>query len=118
MPELPEVQTTVNGINETIQGLVIRDVWTNYGSAYHAGKKNIKNKEYFKHFKKEVAGAKIKNAERKGKNILIHLSNGKTVLIHMKMTGHLLYGTYSKLKVKSGKLKVELEEILKQEDYF
>jgi formamidopyrimidine-DNA glycosylase len=94
MPELPEVQTTVNGINEVLKGLLIKDVWTSYGSPFHLGKKNIKDKKYFGYFKKEIIGAKIKNAERKGKNILINLSNAKTILIHMKMTGHLMYGKY------------------------
>ncbi|MBP6879994.1 MAG: bifunctional DNA-formamidopyrimidine glycosylase/DNA-(apurinic or apyrimidinic site) lyase, partial [Candidatus Pacebacteria bacterium] len=29
MPELPEVQTTVNGLNRTVKGLKVIDVWTN-----------------------------------------------------------------------------------------
>jgi formamidopyrimidine-DNA glycosylase len=94
MPELPEVQTTVNGINVHLVGLTIKDVWTDYNSAFHKGKKNIKDTNYFTHFKKEIVGAKIEKARRRAKNILIDLSNGKTILIHMKMTGHLLYGPY------------------------
>lgn len=96
MPELPEVQTTVNGLNRTVKGHVIKDVWTSYDSAYHANKDNIKNKEFFAVFRKKVKGKKILKAERRAKNILIHLSGGHTILVHMKMTGHLLYGTYKK----------------------
>jgi formamidopyrimidine-DNA glycosylase len=94
MPELPEVQTTVDGINKEVASLTITDVWTDYNSLFHAGKNNIKNPEYFSHFKKDVIGAKIKSASRVGKNILMHLSNGKTILTHMKMTGHYMYGKY------------------------
>lgn len=94
MPELPEVQTTVDGLNNLPKKLTIKDVWTCYGSAFHVGKKNIKDKAYFAHFKKEIVGAYIVKAERRGKNILINLSNDNTILIHMKMTGHLMYGTY------------------------
>jgi formamidopyrimidine-DNA glycosylase len=94
MPELPEVQTTVDGINAEVASLTIVDVWTDYKSLFHAGKDNIKNPEYFSQFKKDVVGAKIKSASRVGKNILIHLSNKKTILTHMKMTGHYMYGTY------------------------
>ena len=94
MPELPEVQTTVSGLNTVLPGLSIRDAWTDYGAAFHAGKKNIKDREYFPLFKKEVIGRKFLHAERRGKNILIHLSGGKTILIHMKMTGHVMYGRY------------------------
>ena len=96
MPELPEVTTTVKGLNEVLPKLSIRDIW----SDYYLRTKNkrsdtIKNKKYFEHFRKEIIGEKVKNAERRGKNVLIHLTHNKTILIHMKMTGHLLYGKYT-----------------------
>ncbi len=94
MPELPEVHTTVKGLNRRLKNKTITDVWSSYNSPSHAGKSNIKNVHYFKNFRKAVSGAKFARAERRGKNVLIHLSNGHTVLIHMKMTGHLLYGKY------------------------
>ncbi len=97
MPELPEVQTTVDGINRRAKGLVITDVWTDYGSSFHAGKDSIKDPAFFAHFKKEVAGAKIVRVDRRAKNILIRIqkgSEGSTILIHMKMTGHIMYGSY------------------------
>ena len=37
MPELPEVQTTVSGLNRVLSGLVITDVWTEYNSPYFHG---------------------------------------------------------------------------------
>lgn len=94
MPELPEVQTTVNGINKYVRGLTIKDVWTNYGGIYHIGKDNIKDVEFFGKFKKQVIGKKILGAKRRAKNILIELSDKSVILIHMKMTGHILYGNY------------------------
>lgn len=94
MPELPEVQTTVNGLNKTVRGRKIVDVWTSYNSAYFKDKEEIKNPKFFRKFKKLVIGKKILKAERRAKNILIHLSGGYTILIHMKMTGHLLYEGY------------------------
>lgn len=95
MPELPEVTTTVNGLNKVLSKLTIKDVWSDY-YVKTANKRtdNIKNKKYFEKFKNEITGEKFKNAERRGKNVLIHLANNKTILIHMKMTGHLLYGKY------------------------
>lgn len=101
MPELPEVHTTVQGLNEVLGGLSIADVWTGYKSDAHIGKDNIKNPTYFKKFRTAVIGAKFVSATRRGKNVLINLvkpaaRGGEkiTVLIHMKMTGHLLYGRY------------------------
>jgi formamidopyrimidine-DNA glycosylase len=94
MPELPEVQTTVNGLNRTVVGKTIIDVWTNYKSSYKPHQDTIKDDLYFPSFKKAVVGQKIVGASRIAKNILIHLKDKKIILVHMKMTGHLLYGTY------------------------
>src|SRR5438132_11153578 len=91
MPELPEVQTTVDGINRTVRGKKVVAVSTTYNSAFYKGKEEIKNPEFFKLFKKKVMGQKILKAERRAKNILIHLSNGLTIIVHMKMTGHFVY---------------------------
>lgn len=110
MPELPEVQTTVNGLNAKVKGMVIRDAWTDYRSPHHAGKDNIKNPDFFAKFRDSVIGAKIIGARRRAKNILIDLApvqkpqgksggkstvtESKTILIHMKMTGHVMFGEY------------------------
>ncbi len=94
MPELPEVQTTVNGLRRRIVGLRITDAWSDYNSPFYKGSETIKDPVYFKHFKKEVVGKKIITAERRAKNILINLEGNSTILVHMKMTGHLMYGTY------------------------
>jgi len=96
MPELPEVQTTVSGLNRSVVGLVITDAWTEYNSAYFHGKDSIKDPKYFKYFKRTITGSKITGVTRRAKNILIHLSNDFTILIHMKMTGHVMYGDYNK----------------------
>jgi len=95
MPELPEVHTTVEGLKKTIVGKIIKDVWSDFhiGTA-HGERQTIKNKKYFEKFKKSVKEAKIKSVERKGKNILIHLKNSLTIVVHMKMTGHLMVGKY------------------------
>jgi formamidopyrimidine-DNA glycosylase len=99
MPELPEVQTTVNGLNRTIRGLKIVDVWTDYNSLFQKGKDSVKDPTYFKYFKKEVVGAKVLGASRRAKNILVSIQkNNKNlvILVHMKMTGHLMYGDYDR----------------------
>ena len=95
MPELPEVHTTTEGLKKLTKNLKIKDVWTDYfKNTKSKSLDTIKNKRFFEKFKKEIIGEKILTAERRGKNILIHLTNNKTILIHMKMTGHLLFGKY------------------------
>jgi len=95
MPELPEVHTTVEGLKRVIIGKTIKAVWSDFyvGSTYSNGE-NIKNKKYFEKFRKIVRNAKIKSLERRGKNILIHLNNNQTIIIHMKMTGNLMFGRH------------------------
>jgi formamidopyrimidine-DNA glycosylase len=92
MPELPEVHTTVEGIKKTVVGKIIKDVWSDFHlSTSHGERKSLKNEKYYKNFRKTVKGTKIIGAERRGKNILIHLNNLHTIIIHMKLTGALIY---------------------------
>lgn len=97
MPELPEVTTTVNGLQRVLPSLRISGVWTDLAKKKVSRKDfehTIKSEKFFNSFKKLVTGAKVLNVERRAKNILINLDNGYTILIHLKMTGHLIYGDY------------------------
>ncbi len=96
MPELPEVTTTVRGLQKVLPGLSFVDVWTDLGrkNPIKQFEGTLKDETFYKKFKKEIPGAKVLSVERRAKNILIHLSTKKTILIHLKMTGHLLYGNY------------------------
>jgi len=96
MPELPEVETTTKGLRKTIVGLTIKDVWTDLSTKDKRQHEAVANPIYFKIFKKEVINKKILSIERRAKNILINISGSKTILVHMKMTGHLIYGEYKK----------------------
>ncbi len=89
MPELPEVQTIVNDLNKKIIGLTITDVWTGWTKSFGHSPGG------FSGFKKEVKGRKIIKIWRIGKNIIFNLSEGREMLIHQKMTGHLLVGEWS-----------------------
>lgn len=99
MPELPEVHTTVSGLKKTIIGKKITDVWSDFHlNTSHGERQNIKNKKYFSDFKKRVLGAKIISVERLGKHIVINLGNHESIIVHMKMTGHLLVAGFEKEK--------------------
>lgn len=98
MPELPEVETTTNDLRELLVGLEVKGAWTDYDSPHYYGKNQIKNPKFFKKFKEQVSGAKVIGTSRRAKNVLIHLDNNRTILVHLKMTGHLLFGEYKKIK--------------------
>lgn len=97
MPELPEVHTTVTGLQKVLPTLSIQSIWTDMWSTSSLAKNTIKDKTYFPYFKKYVLGKKVLQVKRRAKYILIHLDNGFTIIIHMKMTGHLMVGRW-KLK--------------------
>lgn len=90
MPELPEVQTIVDDLNKKIKGRVITDIWTDAPSLI---------KEPFARFKKGIVGRKIIQIDRRAKNILIYLDSGKLLLVHLRMTGHLLIGHWEFEKI-------------------
>lgn len=98
MPELPEVETTTKELSSVLPGKEIIDVWSNYDSPAYKGKDQIKNRVYFVKFKKRVLGKKFRAVERRGKNILLKVGSDDVIVVHMKMTGHLLYGKYKNLR--------------------
>lgn len=119
MPELPEVHTTATMLNRLIKNKRISAVWTDYKSSFHIGKKNIKDASFFKEFKKIILGQTITSVTRLGKNILIHLSNKTTIIVHMKMTGHLLVGTYKRKNLTwTSETNKELQEPINQHIHF
>jgi len=87
MPELPEVETTVRDLNQEVRNRTFVDVWTDF-------EKMIKSPGGFAEFKKNLRGKIILSVRRRGKNILFELTDGYTLLVHQKLTGHLLYGNW------------------------
>lgn len=105
MPEGPEVQTVVNDLNRKIIGRKIIDTWTDWPKMITLrqaqGKKPGANI-----LPKWIKGAKIQKVRRRGKNILINLDKNRLLLIHQKMTGHLLVGRWEVKKVAGSKYQV------------
>jgi len=91
MPELPEVETTIRDLRKKILNRTFINVWTDF--------KKIIKKPNFDQFRKEIKNKKIQKIWRRGKNIIFELSEGLFLLIHQKLTGHLLLG---KWRLKNG----------------
>jgi len=105
MPELPEVQTIVDDLNRKVKGRRIVGVWFDWPKMLKDPLDQQRNKIAHGHvrvFRKAIIGKKILRVKRRAKNILIYMSGDMMMLIHLKMTGHLLIGRW---KVKSDKLK-------------
>lgn len=95
MPELPEVEMTVRGLDEAISGARVSGFWTDFHSDRAAGKDDIKNPSHYARLRKIARGKKILRVERRAKNVLIRLDGNLTILVHMKMTGHFLVGRFT-----------------------
>lgn len=110
MPELPEVQTIVNDLNQKIKNDIIVGFWSDWG-------KSIKEKT-IDEFIKEIKNRKILGARRMGKNIFLDLSGGKTLYIHLKMTGHLLVKFPKIIAEKKIKISENKNKRMNSKDYF
>lgn len=78
MPELPEVETVRRGLEGFCLRQKIRKVKVLCGKSF-IGPTEL------------VAGAEISGFRRRGKALLVDLSNGVTMMIHLRMTGQLIW---------------------------
>ena len=82
MPELPEVETVVRGLRRLIVG-------KNIVKVSHDNAKSFPNSEV--EVDNFMIGASIKNVRRRAKVIMIDLDNDWSLVIHLKMTGQMVY---------------------------
>lgn len=82
MPELPEVETIRRDLARAVKNKKIKKVTIKIPKMVNF---------LVKEFRTGVVGYKIKNIKRRAKLIVIELSNNRSVLIHLKMTGQLIY---------------------------
>ncbi|OGM25710.1 hypothetical protein A2962_04040 [Candidatus Woesebacteria bacterium RIFCSPLOWO2_01_FULL_39_61] len=78
MPELPEVESIKLQLSKYVVGHKIEAV-------------DVRNQKIFQGKTSDVVGAKIKEIRRFAKVLSIDLSNGNSLVIHIKLTGQLIY---------------------------
>lgn len=86
MPELPEVDTITRELNKKIIHKTIKDI-------------EIKVSKIFKGNKSRVLAKKIQKISRRAKVIIFKLDQGLNLLIHLKMTGQLIFLPHRKNKM-------------------
>jgi formamidopyrimidine-DNA glycosylase len=82
MPELPEVETIRKQLVARIKGKKIKKVEVKLQRMI-----NVSVAE----FEKNVAGAVVENIRRRAKILVIDLTNGFSIIVHLKMSGQLIY---------------------------
>jgi len=81
MPELPEVETTVRALRDPLVGQIFRDV-RNFWPRQIA-------MPDFGELRERIRGRRIDAIGRRGKYLLFELDSGETLIVHLKMSGHL-----------------------------
>jgi len=83
MPELPEVETIKRDLEKVILGKKITEVCVHNPM--------IVREPSVSAFKRGLEGASVKRVVRRAKLLILELSNGKALTMHLKMTGQLVY---------------------------
>ncbi|MDN6784911.1 MAG: hypothetical protein L0L88_06270, partial [Lacticaseibacillus paracasei] len=78
MPELPEVETVRRSLLPLVKNKVITAINTNWEKILINGLAT---------FQKEIVSSEITTIDRRGKYLLMRLSNGETIISHLRMEG-------------------------------
>lgn len=82
MPELPEVETIRAGLAKLLPGKVVKDVRYDWDKSFPNAPADVA---------RFLVGAQIEKVRRRAKVLIIELSSGWALIIHLKMTGQLIY---------------------------
>jgi formamidopyrimidine-DNA glycosylase len=82
MPELPEVETIKNELSPWVVGQSFTEVTIFDIKVVRDGSAE--------EVRRGLIGQRIESLERRGKYLIFHLSNGRSLIIHLRMTGVLL----------------------------
>lgn len=82
MPELPEVETVKRGLNKLIIGRKISNIKIDNDGSFHGSGNDIK---VF------LINSEVRAVRRRAKVLMIDLSTNYTLVIHLKMTGQLVF---------------------------
>lgn len=82
MPELPEVETVRIGLSAFLSGRTFAQVEQNWGKSFPNAPADVQ------HF---LIGAKVVTVARRAKVLLIELDSKYSLVIHLKMTGQLVF---------------------------
>jgi formamidopyrimidine-DNA glycosylase len=102
VPELPEVETTRKSLLSLVRGRTIDSVEVFYDGMI----KNMPAPE----FCRRLAGQMIADVKRRGKYLLFHLTGGYTLVVHLRMTGQLVFSGPEVLPARNTRLVFNLSD--------
>ncbi len=90
MPELPEVETIRRELEQELVGRTITTVSVRVPKLVRGS---------LKHFRETVVGSRIVSVGRRAKLLLVGLSRGETMIVHLKLTGQFIFRNKRRLVV-------------------
>lgn len=109
MPELPEVETIKIGLSRLLPDKEIKSVWHDWPKSFPNSEPDVKQ---------FLIGAKVVEVIRRGKALIIELDSKYSLVIHLKMTGQLVYVRTHKSSVVSIPSSVNTEDRVQKTDNF
>lgn len=85
MPELPEVETIIRGLQNKLPGLKVTGVEVNIPKWERTLRQDGLEPE------KDLIGHKVRTVRRRAKLVLVDLGNDTTLIFHLKLTGQLVF---------------------------
>jgi formamidopyrimidine-DNA glycosylase len=82
MPELPEVETVRLGLNRLLPGLTVADVTHDNAKSFPNAPEDVRA---------FLVGANVQDVRRRAKVLIIDLSTKYSLVVHLKMTGQLVF---------------------------
>ena len=82
MPELPEVETIRIGLAKLLPNRVVADVWHDFPKSFPNAPADVA---------RFMVNSKVELVRRRAKVLIIELSSGYSLVIHLKMTGQLVF---------------------------
>lgn len=107
MPELPEIETVVDGLAPKVEDKIIEDV--------EVVEDTIIENEVEKPLEKSLQSLEINKVRRRGKYIIFEFDNQLKLGVHLRMTGRILYSEnedetgqydYNILRLESGQIRL------------
>src|SRR5690349_14882095 len=96
MPELPEVETVVRELRPKLKNKKIKEVRVLLSKMVAMGPATLSNlrktdESVSLKFSKTLKGQKVTDVKRRAKMIIIDLAGKFAILVHLKMTGQLIF---------------------------
>src|SRR5437773_5134931 len=104
MPELPEVETIRRDLEPLLVGRTIERV------RIHPGAERLAITHEPRTLERQLRGRRIEALERQGKYLLARLDDGRTWVLHLRMTGSLVHGAADAVAHRFERARVDLDD--------